>query len=72
VPANEYQDVFVVADVTVDLSTVPEKDFELRISPSGRPYRYLEFEVELAIQASMELSLSVGGKKYGSLKAAFE
>jgi hypothetical protein len=54
------------------LSTIPEKEFDRRKSPSGKPYLYLDFQVELAIQATMELSLLVKGKKYGSLKAAFE
>ncbi|KAG9203697.1 hypothetical protein G6514_002308 [Epicoccum nigrum] len=64
--------VFIVASVVVDLSSVPEKEFKTRKNPSGKRYLELRYEIELAIQATMELSLVVNGKKYGSLKAAFE
>jgi hypothetical protein len=55
--ADLQKDVFVVTEITVDLSSVPDDEFETHRSPSGSLYHRLEYKIELTIQASMELSL---------------
>ncbi|OSS55021.1 hypothetical protein B5807_01121 [Epicoccum nigrum] len=54
---STHKDVFVVTEITVDLSSVPDDEFETHRSPSGSLYHRLEYKIELTIQASMELSL---------------
>ncbi|KAH6633342.1 Hsp70 family protein [Boeremia exigua] len=64
--------VYRVAKATVDLSKVPEKAFLKKMSPIGRPYVQLNYEIELFVQSSLEMYLSVDGKRYGELTAAFD
>ncbi|KAF1966104.1 hypothetical protein BU23DRAFT_574352 [Bimuria novae-zelandiae CBS 107.79] len=53
------QDIYTVAQMVVDLSPVPDKEWRKNVSPSGRPYRSLDFVLEIAVQSSLENSLSV-------------
>ncbi|KAF3034581.1 hypothetical protein E8E12_002063 [Didymella heteroderae] len=65
--------VFRVATATADLSLVPMTEFKTKFSPEGRPYYYLNYDIELSVQSSMEMYISVNGKRYGDkLTAAYE
>jgi hypothetical protein len=64
--------VYKVAEAPVDLGSVPEKYFKKKMSPLGRTYVELDFEIELFVQSSLEMYLTVDGKRYGTLTAAFE
>ncbi|KAL1604233.1 hypothetical protein SLS59_004027 [Nothophoma quercina] len=61
-----------VASVMIDLSVVPKDHWKARRSPSGELYHSLDYELEIAVQSSLEISLSVNGKRYGSVTAAYE
>ena len=48
-------------------------EFKTKFSPEGRPYYYLNYDIELSVQSSMEMYISVNGKRYGDkLTAAYE
>lgn len=65
--------VFRVATAIVDLSLVPEKEFKTMYSPEGRIYYDLSYDIELSVQSSMEMYISIKGKRYGDkLTAAYE
>jgi hypothetical protein len=51
---------------------VPEKDFEMCLSPTGRRYYRLDFNVEISAQSSLEFSMTINSKKYASLTASFD
>jgi hypothetical protein len=65
------QDVYTVATLCVNLNNVPQKLFVTRISPSGIPYYELAFHVEISVQSALEFSVSVDGKRYGSVTAQY-
>jgi hypothetical protein len=56
----------------VDLSDVPEQEFVPLWTPQGRPYKRLDYDVEMSLQSSLEFSVSVKGKKYGAVTAKYE
>ncbi|KAH4005899.1 hypothetical protein HBI56_097520 [Parastagonospora nodorum] len=64
--------VFTVAKLSVDLSGVPENEYTTGLSPTGRMYRKLKFEIEISAQSSLEFFFTVNGKKYASLTANFD
>ena len=64
--------MYKVAEVPVDLSSVPETYFEKKKSPLGRTYVELDYEIALFVQSSLEMYLTVDGKRYGTLTPAFE
>lgn len=69
---NRWQGVYQVAKAKIDLSRVPKKQFKKKRSPSGQPYVRLDYDIELCVQSSLEMYLSIKGKRYGALNAAFE
>jgi hypothetical protein len=64
--------VFTVATVPVDLSTVPDKDFDIRWSPTGKRYFSLSYDLEISAQSSLEFFMTINGNKHASLTASFE
>lgn len=62
----------MVAKLTVDLSSVPKKEFKVKRGRAGCRYYRLDYEVEISIQTCLEFSLSVNGKKYGSVSANYD
>lgn len=64
--------MYKVATLNVDLSNVPAECFSLHQSVHGRSYYELTCNVEISIQSALEFSVSVQGKRYGSLTAAYE
>ncbi|KAF1911224.1 hypothetical protein BDU57DRAFT_485781 [Ampelomyces quisqualis] len=64
-------DVYTVATLKVDLSDVPQHLFKYHINPAGKEYYVLRFDVKIAIQSSLEFSLVVNGKEYGSVVAKY-
>jgi len=58
--------------LTVDLSVVPKKEFKAMRSPEGKLYHKLSFEVAISAQSSLEYSLLVNGKTYGSVTAKYD
>jgi len=63
--------VYKLATLDVDLSVVPESEFELKYSPCGNPYHRLVFLIEISVQSLLEFSLSVNGVQYGSVTATY-
>ncbi|KAF1845397.1 actin-like ATPase domain-containing protein [Cucurbitaria berberidis CBS 394.84] len=66
------KDVYTVATVKVDLGAVPQGQFKAKLSVSGALYYRLEYEIHVSVQTSLEYSLVVNGKTYGSLTATYE
>ncbi|CAN9107961.1 unnamed protein product [Alternaria alternata] len=64
--------VYKVTELTVDLSVVPKKEFMAKRSPSGEPYHTLSFQVAISAQSSLEYSLLVNGKTYGTVTAKYD
>jgi hypothetical protein len=67
-----FQAVYKVTELTVDLSVVPKKEFMAKRSPSGEPYHTLSFQVAISAQSSLEYSLLVNGKTYGTVTAKYD
>ena len=65
------QDVYTVATLCVNVEDVPQRLFRTASSPSGSMYYKLFFDVELSVQSALEFSVSVNGKKYGSVTAKY-
>jgi hypothetical protein len=65
------QGVHEVATLHVKLSDVPQHLFIRHIDSFGLVYHSLSFEVEISVQSSLEFSVSVKGKKYGSVTAKY-
>lgn len=65
------QNVFTVAALSVDLSSVPAACFQTCFAPGGRVYTTLSFQVEISVQSSLEYSLLVEGVRYGSVTAKY-
>jgi hypothetical protein len=61
------QGVKKLVTLTVDFSDVPQEDMDRHISSSGRLYHTINYDIEISIQSSLEFSLVVEGKKYGSM-----
>lgn len=68
---NQRQRVYNVAELTIDLNSVPESEFAAMRSPSGTTFYRLNFQVEFAVQSALEFWLSVKGVKYGSVTATY-
>ncbi|KAJ8113126.1 hypothetical protein OPT61_g4676 [Boeremia exigua] len=68
----EHKGVKKLASVRVDLSVIPKGEWTKKRSPSNAPYYSLSFSLEIAVQSSLEFSLVVNGKSYGSVRAAYE
>lgn len=66
------QGVKKVASVIIDLSVVPKGKWKRKYSPSGDTYHRLSYSLEISVQSALEFSLTVDGKSYGSVKAAYE
>lgn len=66
------QGVKKVVSVMVDLSVVPEDEWEVMRSPSNRIYHNLSYSLEISVQSQLEFSLRVNSTSYGSVKAAYE
>jgi hypothetical protein len=65
------QSVKVLATLHVDLSDVLKKDMKQRKSFSGKTYYTIRYDIEMSIQASIEFSLVIKGKTYGSITADY-
>ncbi|KAF2690232.1 hypothetical protein K458DRAFT_459297 [Lentithecium fluviatile CBS 122367] len=63
--------VYPVAELSIDLSCVPESEFHALSSPSGGFYHCLDFEVQISIHSALEFNLVVNGIKYGSVIASY-
>ncbi|KAI4925412.1 hypothetical protein J4E85_007291 [Alternaria conjuncta] len=70
-PRCSDQGVSKIATLDVDLSRVPQSAFRVDTSPSSGTYFTLVFEIEMNIQSSLELSLSVNGIRYGAVTANY-
>ncbi|UPX15290.1 uncharacterized protein EKO05_0005744 [Ascochyta rabiei] len=72
-PATRASDktVYTLATLDVDLSMVPEREFQLMYSPSGVACHKLEFDMEISVESTIEYSLTVNGIKYGSVNAKY-
>ncbi|CAO2655886.1 Nn.00g046890.m01.CDS01 [Neocucurbitaria sp. VM-36] len=66
------KEVYTVATVKVDLSVVPNDEFSPYINPRGALYYSLDCQLHVSIHSSLEYSLVVNGKTYGSLTANYE
>lgn len=69
--ANDLQSIYTLVTLDVDLSGVPNREFILEYSPSGKAYFTLAFELGILVQSAMEFSMSVNGIKYGSVTAKY-
>ncbi|KAF2830509.1 actin-like ATPase domain-containing protein [Ophiobolus disseminans] len=63
--------IYNVATLIVDLTDVPQSAYTTCVSPTGRHYFQLCFEVEISVQSSLEYSLLVQGVRYGSVTAKY-
>lgn len=61
-----------ITTLTVDLSVVPKKEFKAAKSPAGKPYHSLNYDVAISVQSSLQYSLLVNGKTYGSVTARYD
>lgn len=61
-----------MATLTVDLNKVPKNYFKSKRSPTGVRYHELNYEVAISVQSSLEFSVLVDGRKYGSITAKYE
>ncbi|KAJ4361459.1 hypothetical protein N0V95_001876 [Ascochyta clinopodiicola] len=68
---SKHEAVYKVATLEANLETVPEWLFLVRHNPSGALYYEIEFDVEIAVQSALEFSMSINGKKYGSVTAKY-
>jgi hypothetical protein len=68
---DKNQDVYTVATLHVDLSSVPQSAFKRDYSPSGVMYYKLNYDIELSVQSSLEYSVLVNGIRYGSVTAKY-
>lgn len=67
-----FQAVYKVTELIVDLSFVPQHEFTAERSPSGKRYHILDFQVAISVQSSLEYSLLVNGKTYGTVTANYD
>ncbi|KAH3949858.1 hypothetical protein HBH53_083220 [Parastagonospora nodorum] len=65
------KNVFTVATLSVDLSSVPATCFQTCFAPGGRVYTTLSIEIQISVQSSLEYSLLVEGVRYGSVTAKY-
>ncbi|KAH3975901.1 hypothetical protein HBH98_042340 [Parastagonospora nodorum] len=63
--------IYRLATLEVDLSGVPQDEFEVLRSPSGHTYHRIIYTVDISIQSSLDFSVSIGGKKYGRITARY-
>jgi hypothetical protein len=56
----------------VDLSKVPDSQMKRKRSPTGREYCEVHALVHISMQSSLEFSLTVNGKNYGSVTAKYD
>lgn len=49
----------------------PQSYFQRRVSFSGRTYHRLDYFIEIAVQSALEFSISVDGKRDGSVTAKY-
>ncbi|PVI00348.1 Hsp70 family protein [Periconia macrospinosa] len=64
-------DVYEVATLKVDLSSVPAQNFHKKRSPSGILYMELDYQVVLSVGSILEYSVKVDNKTYGSVTATY-
>lgn len=57
--------------MVIDLSPIPASEWRKAVSPTGRPYRFVDIVLEISVQSALEYSLSVNGTKYGSVTANY-
>lgn len=69
--AEQYQDVYEVAKLSVDLTRVPEYYFKKCWNKAHQLYYDVHFEVELSATSSLEYAMSIGGTRYGSVTARY-
>jgi hypothetical protein len=70
--ANTTQSVYRVAELAVDLNDLSKDDMAMRISPSGRCYYRVKYEVCISMQSSLEFFVTVKGRKVGSLTVSYD
>lgn len=68
---TSWQSVYKVAELIIDLSSVPKKQFVREKDPHGNFYYKLSYEVHVSVQSSLEFSLVVNGTTYGSVQANY-
>lgn len=61
-----------MVSIMVDLSVVPKDNWEVKCSLDGSTYYELSYYLEIAVQSTLQFSLVVDGKKYGSITTAYE
>ncbi|KAF1950892.1 Hsp70 family protein [Byssothecium circinans] len=68
---DSHKNVYEVAKLTIDLSCVPQREFQTKRSPGGDVYYHLDYTIEISVQSALEYSLSINGVKYGSVAANY-
>jgi hypothetical protein len=69
--AKHHQTVYKVAELSVDLTSVPEYMFKLRQNKANQLYYEVNFQVELSATSSLEYAVSIDGARYGSVTARY-
>ncbi|KAF2642545.1 hypothetical protein P280DRAFT_548006 [Massarina eburnea CBS 473.64] len=70
-PTRLNENVHKVAELVIDVSTVPESEFVVHRSPSSAVYHVLSIEVEISVHSALEYSMRINGIKYGSITADY-
>ncbi|KAJ4295219.1 hypothetical protein N0V90_007230 [Kalmusia sp. IMI 367209] len=70
-PRSNEDAVYEVAQLHVDLGSVPQGEFRKRRNDSGTLFYELNYEIHISVQSSLEYSFWVDGKRYGSVKAEY-
>ncbi|KAF2657935.1 Hsp70 family protein [Lophiostoma macrostomum CBS 122681] len=65
------QEVYSLAELVIDLSSVPRSAFQVKVNEDGQIYRRLEYDLEISVQSSIEFSFSIKGVRYASIKALY-
>ena len=66
------QSVYKVATLTVNLKDVPSDCIKHNRNPAGRHYNSIYAQVHISMQSSLEFFVTVNGKRYGTVHAAYE
>jgi hypothetical protein len=64
--------VFEVTTLIVDFADVPAHEIKRCVNSAGRTYFRIDYEVQFSVQSSLEFSMSVKGKRYGSVTASYD
>jgi hypothetical protein len=63
--------VYKVANLSVDLSSVPTHKFRSLQNKANQKYYEVNFQVELSATSSLEYTVSIDGIRYGSVTASY-